>query len=370
MEGDSRKAVSVAHKLKRIEKYYRQELAMAYAYNKFADSTRDAELAELLKRIAAEERGHAEVWRSELEKAGVPPKERVPFSFRLKTQLSSLGWRILGTRALRASLHRAERDELERYNELRRRGEFIEAVSKLTVAEEEHISLVGVDKDDGKERGSLRNFIFSINDGFVSELALLSGISGATSNGSLIILAGVALLVAEAVAMGTGAYLSSKSQKETYEDKLRQEDERTKLSPDYRMQKLMEYYAQRGLSLDEAKRVARRVADDEKTVSKTLVEDELGLLGALNERPLREGLNSSLAFIIGGFTPLAPYLALPTQIALPVSATLTVAALFITGALKTIFTGKSWWRSGLEMAAIGAAAALADYLIGRRFRVS
>jgi VIT1/CCC1 family predicted Fe2+/Mn2+ transporter len=360
-----------AQKLKEIEKYYRQELAMAYAYRKYAESTRNVELAELLKRIAAEEKGHAEVWRSELEKAGAPIKEKVSFYFRLKTQFSSLSWRILGAGALRASLHRAEKDELERYNELRRKGEFVDAVSKLAVAEEGHISLVGVENsEDSRERGSLRNFIFSINDGFVSELALLSGVSGATSNGSLLILAGVALLVAEAVAMGTGAYLSSKSQKETYEDKLRQEGERTKLSPDYKMQKLMEYYAQRGLSLEEAKKVAKRVASDEKMVSKTLVEDELGLLGALTERPVREGLNSTFAFVIGGFTPLAPYLVLPVHIALPVSIALTVAALFITGASRTIFTGKKWWRSGIEMAAIGVAAAVVDYLIGGRFRVS
>lgn len=353
--------------LRKAYTYYKQELGMAYAYRTYVGASRDPELADALKRISLEELGHAEAWKTELEKAGVMVDESVPISYKIRAHLASIGWRILGSNALRANLHKAEREELRMYNEMKEQGLFLDTVNKLTVEEENHLTTVAPSEEDEGGRFTLRNFIFGINDGFISELALLAGVSGATSNTGFIVLAGVAMMVAEGVAMGAGAYLSSKSQKEMYQYTLKQQRERAKLSPTYRLEKLIEYFRERGLTDEEAKRVAQRVTSDEKVVSKALVEDELGLSGALDEKPVKEGFNSTIAYVVGGVPPLAPYFFMPVHTALVVSVVLTVSALFVTGALKSAFTGKNWVKSGLEMAVIGAVAAGFDYMVGGRF---
>jgi predicted membrane protein (TIGR00267 family) len=102
----------------------------------------------------------------------------------------------------------------------------------------------------------------------------------------------------------------------------------------------------------------------------SMLRDELGLIRDTLPNPVTAGVQSGGAFIIGAFVPLLGYLLFDGLTATLVSATVSVAVLFLIGVTKTLFTGLSWLRSGLEMVAVGLFATVTTYLIGSLFNVS
>jgi VIT1/CCC1 family predicted Fe2+/Mn2+ transporter len=218
--------------------------------------------------------------------------------------------------------------------------------------------------------GTLRAGVFGVNDGLVSNTCLVMGVAGAAAEPSVIVLTGVAGLLAGAFSMAAGEYISMLSQREMFEHQIAQEANELKRYPKEEAEELALIYAARGLPIKEARDVANHlVANPEKALD-TLAREELGLNPDDLGSPIGAAISSFICFAIGASLPLIPFLIGAGNKAIVIAAALAGAALFVIGALLSLFSGKNAWISGLRMLAIGAAAAGATYGIGSLFNVS
>ncbi|OGA35683.1 MAG: hypothetical protein A3F75_07845 [Betaproteobacteria bacterium RIFCSPLOWO2_12_FULL_64_23] len=218
--------------------------------------------------------------------------------------------------------------------------------------------------------GNLRAAVFGVNDGLVSNASLILGVAGASANNSIILLSGVAGLLAGAFSMAAGEYVSVRSQREMFEHQIGLECDELAQYPEEEAEELALIYAARGLAREDALKLAKAIIADPAQALDTLAREELGLNPEELGSPWGAAIFSFLSFAAGALAPLLPFLALGGDRALPVSIGITALALFAVGAAISLFTGRSALRDGLRMLAIGAAAGGLTYAIGRMLGVS
>jgi vacuolar iron transporter family protein len=227
---------------------------------------------------------------------------------------------------------------------------------------------VGLALADARHRtgagGSLRAAVFGANDGLVSNLALIMGVAGGTGDPGVIVLAGVAGLVAGAGSMAAGEWVSVRSQRELYEREIAVERWELEQFPDDERHELVLIYQAKGLDAATAEGLADQIMADPEVALDTLAREELGLNPADLGSPWQAAISSFLAFATGALVPLLPFLVVSGRAALVGAAVASALALAVVGAVISVFTGRSAWRSALRMVAIGSGAALVTYLIG------
>ena len=217
--------------------------------------------------------------------------------------------------------------------------------------------------------GTLRAGVFGVNDGLVSNTCLVMGVAGAEADSSVLILTGVAGLLAGAFSMAAGEFISMLSQKEMFEHQISQEKDELERYPAEEAEELALIYAARGIPIKEARDVAKKlIANPEKALD-TLAREELGLNPDDLGSPTGAAISSFLAFSVGASLPIIPFL-LGLTPAVAIAAAISGAALFVVGAVLSLFSGKSACLGGLRMFLIGSAAAAATYFIGSLFNVS
>jgi VIT1/CCC1 family predicted Fe2+/Mn2+ transporter len=209
----------------------------------------------------------------------------------------------------------------------------------------------------------IRDVTLGANDGLVSVLTLIAGVAAATS-GDVVLLAGIAGLVAGAISMGVGAYVSAKAYRAYYRKELRQEIEEMREKPDVEREEIRQIYRERGFQGDLLERVVDRITSNPRVWLKVMMSEELGLSAHFG-RPLGAAAVVFVAFLGGGIVPVIPFLFLGGVPALLVAFGLTAAALLAAGALRTRFTGERPLRAGLELVTMAAVGVGAAYLIGR-----
>jgi VIT1/CCC1 family predicted Fe2+/Mn2+ transporter len=212
--------------------------------------------------------------------------------------------------------------------------------------------------------GTLRAVIFGVSDGLVSNLSLVMGVAGASDEGSFILLAGIAGLMAGAFSMAAGEYISMQSQRELFERQIELERAELEAMPEEEERELVEIYMAKGLPREEAVRIADRMFRDPDTALDTLVREELGLDPDELGSPWGAALGSFLSFAVGAIIPVLPYLFGNGTTAFVASLGLSLAALFAVGSAVSLLTGKGVLFSGLRQMGIGAAAAAVTYAIG------
>ena len=213
--------------------------------------------------------------------------------------------------------------------------------------------------------GTLRAGVFGVNDGLVSNTCLVMGVAGAAVEPGVIVLTGVAGLLAGAFSMAAGEFISMLSQREMFEHQISQEAEELKRYPKEEAEELALIYEARGIPIAEARDVAKHLVANPDKALDTLAREELGL----NPDDLGAALSSLVCFAIGASLPLIPFI-IGASNGVIIAAAISGAALFIIGAMLSLFSGKNAWISGLRMLAIGAVAAAATYGIGSLFNVS
>ncbi len=169
------------------------------------------------------------------------------------------------------------------------------------------------------QSGTLRAAVFGINDGLVSNLALVMGFAGATTQNDLIVLAGIAGLLAGAFSMAAGEYVSMQSQKELFERQIELEREELRFMPEKEREELAAVYRSKGLSEEEADMVAARLMQDPEHALDTKIREELGLDPDELGSPWGAAIYSFLAFGLGALIPLAPFLLLTGLSAIAIS---------------------------------------------------
>jgi VIT1/CCC1 family predicted Fe2+/Mn2+ transporter len=218
--------------------------------------------------------------------------------------------------------------------------------------------------------GNLRAAVFGVNDGLVSNASLILGVAGANADPGVILLSGVAGLLAGAFSMAAGEYVSVRSQREMYEYQIALERDELNEYPEEEAQELALIYEARGIEPEEAKRLADSMIADPVRGLDTLAREELGLNPDELGSPWGAAIFSFLSFAGGALIPLLPFLFTRGIHALTTSVVLTALALFAVGATLSLFTGRPAWRGGLRMLAIGAAAGAATFAIGRALGLS
>lgn len=213
--------------------------------------------------------------------------------------------------------------------------------------------------------GGFRAAVFGVNDGLVSNASLILGVSGAALDSKVILLAGVAGLLAGAASMAAGEYISMRSQREMFEYQIGLEAQELRTYPEEEAEELALIYEARGIAAADAKKLADTLISDPARALDTLAREELGLNPQeLGSAWLAAG-SSFIAFAAGALIPLLPFLWLHAAHSLVWTMGLTLIALFVTGAAASLFTGKSMWWSGLRMMCVGVFAAGVTFLVGR-----
>jgi VIT1/CCC1 family predicted Fe2+/Mn2+ transporter len=213
---------------------------------------------------------------------------------------------------------------------------------------------------------ALRAGVLGANDGLVSNLSLIMGVAGADLSGNSILVTGFAGLVAGACSMAMGEWLSVQSSRELYERQIKVEAQELAETPKEEEEELALIYEAKGLPKEEAEKLAKTLISDEKNALKTLAREELGIdPDELGGSAWEAALMSFVLFAAGAVIPLIPFFFLSGKTAVIASAGAGAAALFLTGALITLLTGRNLFFSGFRQTAIGMGAALTTYLIGR-----
>jgi VIT1/CCC1 family predicted Fe2+/Mn2+ transporter len=210
--------------------------------------------------------------------------------------------------------------------------------------------------------GWLRPAVFGAMDGLVTNIALVAGVGAGAGNRQVIVLSGVAGLVAGAFSMALGEYASVQTQNDSIRAEAQAERDEIERNPVAEEAELVDMYVEMGLSRETAKRVASEVHSDPDLAVKVHVSQELGVDPDEQPSPVMAALSSFLCFAVGALLPLIPYLLGFNSLA----AALLVGAvgLFVTGALATRFTTWRWWQGGLRQLCFGALAACATYIVG------
>ena len=331
---------------------WRSEKTASYLSSAVAASEREPKRAALFRQMADAAEEQAGILAKDLP--AVPP-----FAPSLRSRLTAYLVGIFGPRAMRPVLSASKVRGVSVY-----RGKLEpEGHPWPTSADEvgrRHKSLGG---------GTLRAGVFGVNDGLVSNTCLVMGVAGAAVEPGIILITGVAGLLAGAFSMAAGEFISMLSQKEMFEHQISQEKDELERYPKEEAEELALIYAARGIPLKEARNVAKKlIANPEKALD-TLAREELGLNPDDLGSPIGAAVSSFLAFCIGASLPLIPFLFGLSQGVL-IAAALSGAALFLVGAVLSLFSGKSAWLGGLRMFLIGSAAAAATYFIGSLFNVS
>ena len=364
---DRRDGASAA--ARRFRALWTDELAAAALYRGLAELS-EPPRREVFVRLAEIEDRHAAHWAALLaDTGGVPGHARTPLRVRWLLALA----RRFGVDAVLPRVVRMEAADRDRYRAV------AEAPDAMADEEAGHARTVALALTGGRagpavalsERrhragagGALRASVFGVSDGLVSNFALVMGVAGGVGHGDVVLLAGVAGLVAGAGSMAAGEWISVNSQRELYEREI--DVERAELAefPDEEREELELIFRAKGMTAEQATSAAAEVMADPDIALDTLVREELGLDPGDLDSPWVAAGSSFAAFAVGASIPVLPFVLVGGTRAVVASAVLSALALFGVGAALSLFTGRSGLRSGLRMLAIGVFASAVTYGIG------
>lgn len=210
----------------------------------------------------------------------------------------------------------------------------------------------------------LRPVVFGANDGLVSNLALVMGVAGANAEPAVIVLAGIAGLLAGAFSMGVGEYISVQSQRELLEFQLAFQRHQLRLAPEQERRILGDIYVGRGFDPEEAARFVDKLFEQPEQATRLLIFEEVGLDERSIGSPLQAGVGSFLAFTLGAAIPLVPYLLTAGAVAFFASLGVSLVALLGLGFGISRLTHRSPLYSAVRQLLLGALAAAVTYGAG------
>jgi vacuolar iron transporter family protein len=369
---------------------WRKERASERIYHDLALRETNPSRKVALFKLAETERGHAARWEHQLEQLGAPVSE-------YHETLRESWWRWVlvqsGTDNALARIESSENDDVDMYSgmaeiapEQEMRTEIESALhDESTHARAAHLTtsstmetqesaiqtrlnlILGREKWHKRNGGWIGQAIYGANDGLGSVFGIVSGVAGATAGGPAVLIAGLAGMLASALSMGSGAYLATKAEREMYEAEMRREKRELESHPEEEQEELELFYQLKGMDEDVAKQMAARLIANQDEALRTLASEELGLSEQTFPNHWREAISASLSTAFGAFIPIIPFFFGGGYPAVIASFAISTLAHFLIGAAKTIVTGLSPWKSGLEMMLVGLGEAVITYLLGLIF---
>ncbi len=331
---------------------WKEEKRSAYLYRIISDQESGTPRQLLFLELAKEADSQAELWVNELKKSG----HAVPAKYTPDLRVKIVAWLVqkMGPRKIKPILAAIKIRGLSVYSSRHPAGHPMPT----------SIDEVGASHRGGGASGGLRAAVFGVNDGLVSIACLVMGVAGASSESGVILLTGVAGLLAGAFSMAAGEYVSMRSQREMFEYQIGLERDELAQYPEEEASELALIYSARGLPDEEAKALAQRMIVDPEMGLDTLAREELGLNPDELGSPWVAAVSSFFAFVAGGVIPMLPYLLDVHRHPLLISMVLTALSLFGVGAALSLFTGRGALLGGLRMLLIGGTAGAVTYWIG------
>mgnify|MGYP001563195156 CR=1 FL=1 len=215
----------------------------------------------------------------------------------------------------------------------------------------------------------IRDFVFGMEDGLVSNLGLVLGVYIGHGGAYAIILAGSASMFAGAFSMSAGSYLSSKSQREVYEHEIESTKKDLEDNPKKCYTEMRSSFIKEGLDKKQVDMLFKRSPKyhHPEFVCNYMVQKKVGISKEKLEVPIRNAIGMFFSFLLGSSFPIAPFVFLPVDTAAIISSVLTICALFGMGWAKSKFTQLNWFKSGMEVVLIGLGAGVIGYLVGLAF---
>jgi predicted membrane protein (TIGR00267 family) len=362
-----------ARSLHDFEHHLADEADAAYLYRVLAAAEPDERRRGIYQRLAAVEDRHVTIWAELLAQHGRTPRPHRP---RVRARLLAWMGRRFGSGFLLPMLLAEEGREVKGYLDLHRstaagapgKGE------ALTLAREsaEHATTLadiagrpGEPWHRARSGGFLRNVVYGFNDGLTANFGLVAGLIGATTaqQHQMVVVAGVAGLIADALSMGSSGYLAAKSEQEVYAHEIAMERDEIALMPEVERDELALIYEAKGLDATEARQLATRVMADPERMLGEKVQEELGITGA-SMSPLREGWVTGAATAVGALIPVFPFLIASGRPAIVLSFAISMLSHFVVGAARSVFTGRGVFRSGFDMFVVGLGVAVVGYFVG------
>jgi VIT1/CCC1 family predicted Fe2+/Mn2+ transporter len=364
---------SAAPDLHAFEHHWQDEADAAFLYRVLAETEPDDRKKSLYLRLAEVEEKHVKVWENLLSQHG----RRVgPHRPSARTRMMATLGRWRGPAFLLPMLLAEEGREVKGYLDMHRTTAAGVAGKdeSLTLAREsaEHADTLNeISGSTGEpwhrtaSGGFLRNVVYGFNDGLTANFGLVAGVVGAsaTTAHDVVIVAGVAGLIADALSMGSSGYLAAKSEQEVYAHEIAMERDEIALMPEIERDELALIYEAKGVDRPTAERLATELMANPERMLAEKVREELGI-GEPHMSPMREGVVTGSATAIGALIPVFPFLLWEGQTAIVVSFAVSMLSHWLVGAARTVFTGRSVFRSGLDMFVVGLGVAVAGYFVG------
>ena len=370
---------------------WESETRMASVYAALADVTHDSRLKARLNSLAITEQRHADAWRDVLTAGGVKLPDRQPrltaLSLKALARVAGIGPALALAGAAENQVVRAYLGQVATISDDRAQGVLRKVLPEELDHQGPNGAAAGIEPAPESESGeeetpaeglhgggseSIRNVIYGVNDGLTATLGVLAGVGGASVDPRVVLIGGLSAMLASGVSMAGGAYLASKSQREIFEDQLAREAAEIEAMPDLERAELTEIYRSKGLTAAEATTIVNRITSDKKVWLETQAREELGIDRAQFENPTREGAVAGVSTLVGGAIPVVGYLLGRLFLAgepsglgsLIIAFALSALFLFVIGAARSFFTGKSGMRSGIEMLGVGTVVAVITYGLG------
>ena len=349
-------------------------------YERLAAAETNPNLVDVYRKLAGTERGHAATWEAKLRAANVT----IPaFKPSWRTRIFGLLAERLGTATVLPTLAALEQGAGSQYD-----GQPDAEAGAMSAHEQSHARVFGylartskglegraVARFEGRHRAAggnaLRAAVLGANDGLLSVFSLLMGVAGAGIGSRQILMTGMAGLLAGALSMALGEWLSVQSSRELYGHQLNIERRELAEIPEEEKEELALIYQAKGVTPAAAREMADRLLSDESTALDTLAREELGIDPEVLGGSAWEAAWMSFGFFaIGALFPVLPYVFLTGTVGVVVSAVLSALGLFLIGAAITLMTGLNPVIAGLRQVAIGLAAAAVTFGVGRLIGVN
>ena len=334
-----------------------EEKQSSYLYRLVSDAESGTPRQLLFLELARAADKQAALWVAEMKKTGIA--QPGPYTPDRRTRVVGRLVRWLGPRRMRPVLAA-----------MKVRGMSLYTKAAVGHAIPTQLSEVGRRHQNIGAGGTLRAAVFGVNDGLVSNASLILGVAGATGESGMILLSGVAGLLAGAFSMAAGEYISMRSQREMFEYQIGMERAELEQYPQEEAAELALIFAAKGMGKAEARQLADKLISDPDRALDTLAREELGLNPDELGSPWGAAASSFGAFAAGAIIPLLPFLFTRGPQALMLTIVLTCVALFGVGAALSLFTGRNAWLGGLRMLAIGSAAGAGTFVIGKALGVT
>jgi VIT1/CCC1 family predicted Fe2+/Mn2+ transporter len=349
------------------------EIDASFLYQLLADHEEDPIVAEVFRQMADIERGHALAFLKSNSLAIDPFP--VP-SWRAKV-LSLIG-RVFGYDYILGVLMDTEKRLASQVSQARRQyndqrvslsDNAHVAILKSILQQQPSVSGATLARFEKKHRSvggnALRAAVLGGNDGLVSNFSLVMGVAGAAGGSQNVLMAGLAGLMAGALSMALGEWISVRSSQELYENQMAVEMEELEINPEGEEREMKLLYMAKGIPEQQAAEMAAELMKDKQKAHEFLVKEELGINSEeLKGSAMEAAVTSFLFFAVGAVFPVVPFFFLSGTEGILVSTIVSSVGLFFIGAAITLFTGKNIWYSGFRQVLFGLVAAAITFGIG------